>query len=152
MLPGEEKMERENGKWEKRGGLGLTLVTDGALLGIKPIGSDAEHVIALDADAVDNRTYDGAGLYGFAQATRSRSGGFLGGALGGHRRILARGGLPSITGKRHPGNTRDASFKGESGPTRRIGQWRAGRRINNACKEFRESRAALVRMKSLAPS
>ncbi len=75
----------------------LTLVTDGALLGIKPVGSDAEHVIALDADAVDDRTYDGAGLDGFAQATRSRSGGFLGGALSGHRRILARGGLPSIT-------------------------------------------------------
>ncbi len=75
----------------------LALVTDGALLGIKPVGSDAEHVIALDADAVDDRTYDGAGLDGFAQATRSRSGGFLGGALSGHRRILARGGLPSIT-------------------------------------------------------
>ncbi len=35
-------------------------VTDGALLGIKPIGRDAEHVVALYADAVDDGTYDGA--------------------------------------------------------------------------------------------
>jgi hypothetical protein len=40
----------------------LAFVTDGALLGIKPIGSDAEHIIALDADAVDHGTDDGAGL------------------------------------------------------------------------------------------
>ena len=64
-------------------------VTDGALLGIKPVGSDAEHVIALDADAVDDRAYDGAGLGRFVQTTRRRSGGFFGGALGGHERILA---------------------------------------------------------------
>jgi hypothetical protein len=131
----------------------LTFVTNGALLGIKPVGSDAEHVIALDADAMDDGTYDGAGLDGFAQATRRRSGGaFLGAGLSGHKRILARGGLPPITGGRHPGNTKDASFKDERGPIRRTGQGRAGRRINNARKEFRESRAALVRMKSLAPS
>ena len=134
----------------------LTFVTDGALLGIKPVRSDAEHVIALDADAMDDGTYDGAGLDGFAQATRRRSGGaFLGAGLSGHKWILARGGLPPITGgrhPRHPGNTKDASFKDERGPIRRIGQGRAGRRINNARKEFRESRAALVRMKSLAPS
>ncbi len=43
-------------------------MTDGALLGIKPVGSDTEHIIALDADAVDDRTYDGAGLGGFGQA------------------------------------------------------------------------------------
>ena len=131
----------------------LTFVTDGALLGIKPVRRDAEHVIALDADAMDDGTYDGAGLDGFAQATRRRSGGaFLGAGLSGHKWILARGGLPPITGGRHPGNTKDASFKDERGPIRRIGQGRAGRRINNARKEFRESRAALVRMKCLAPS
>jgi hypothetical protein len=36
-------------------------VTDGALLGIKPVRRDAEHVVALDAHAVDDRTDDGAG-------------------------------------------------------------------------------------------
>ncbi len=41
----------------------LAFVTDGALLGIKPIGRDAEHVVALDADAMDDRTYDGARLW-----------------------------------------------------------------------------------------
>jgi hypothetical protein len=40
----------------------LTFVTNGALLGIKPIWRDAEHVVALDADAVNDRTYNGAGL------------------------------------------------------------------------------------------
>jgi hypothetical protein len=64
-------------------------VTDGALLGIKPVGSDAEHIIALDADAVDDGTYDGAGLGRFAQAARRRSDHFLRDALGRHGRILA---------------------------------------------------------------
>ena len=56
-------------------------VTGGALLGIKPVRRDAEHIIALDADAVDDRTYDGAGLDGFVQATGRRSDGFLRGVL-----------------------------------------------------------------------
>jgi len=38
-------------------------VTDGAVLGIKLVGGDAEHVVALDADAMDDRTYDGARLW-----------------------------------------------------------------------------------------
>jgi len=71
-------------------------VTDGALLGIKSVGSDAEHVVALDADAVDDRTHDGAGLRGFGQVTRGRSDGFLSGAFGGHGRILAWRGLSSL--------------------------------------------------------
>jgi hypothetical protein len=71
-------------------------VTDGALLGIKSVGSDAEHVVALDADAVDDGTYDGAGLGGFGQANRGRSGSFLNGAFVGHGRILAWRGLSSI--------------------------------------------------------
>jgi len=54
--------ERENRKRQKRDASSLTFVTDGTLLGIKPIGSDAEHIIALDADAVDHGTDDGAGL------------------------------------------------------------------------------------------
>jgi len=74
----------------------LAFVTDGALLGIKPIWRDGEHVVALDADAVDDRTYDGAGLGGFVQGTRGRGGGFLRDALSGHERILARRGVSSL--------------------------------------------------------
>jgi len=127
-------------------------VAIGALFGIKPVGSNAEHVIALDADAVEDRANDSAGLDGLVQATRGGSGGFLGAALNRHGRILARRGLPAITGRRHPRNTREASLKNEGWRIRRMGQGKAGRRINNARKESRESRAALVRMKSLAPS
>ena len=71
-------------------------VTDGALLGIKSVGSDAEHIVALDADAMDDGTDDGAGLRGFGRAGRKRRGGFFSGAFGGHGRILARRSLPSI--------------------------------------------------------
>ena len=76
----------------------LAFVTDGALLGIKPIRRDAEHVVALDADAVDDRADDGAGLDWFSQATRRRSDVFLRDALSRHERILTRRGLPSIGG------------------------------------------------------
>ena len=55
----------------------LAFVTNGALLDIKPIGRHVEHVVALDADAVDNRAYDGAGLGRFGQATGRRSGRLL---------------------------------------------------------------------------
>jgi hypothetical protein len=51
-------MENRKGKMARL----LAFVTDGALLGIKPIWRDGEHVVALDTDAVDDRTYDGAGL------------------------------------------------------------------------------------------
>jgi hypothetical protein len=56
----------KRGRLEKRDltGRGSALVTNGALLGIKSVGSDAEHVIALDADAVDDGTDDGTGLGG----------------------------------------------------------------------------------------
>jgi len=47
----------------------LSLVTDGALLGIKSIGRDAKHIVALDAHAVDNRAYDRARLDWLVQAT-----------------------------------------------------------------------------------
>src|SRR5437762_5509525 len=62
---------------------------------IKPIRRDAEHIVALDADAVDDRTDDGAGLDWFVQATRRRGDGFLWDALSRHEPILARRGLPS---------------------------------------------------------
>jgi len=46
----------------------LCFVTDGALLGIKSIGRDAKHIVALDAHAVDDRTYDRARLDWLARA------------------------------------------------------------------------------------
>ena len=64
-------------------------VTDGALLGIKSVGSNAEHIVALDADAMDDGTDDGAGLRGFGWANRKRCGSFFSGAFSGHVRILA---------------------------------------------------------------
>jgi len=91
--------------WLRKAGINWersAFVTDGALLGIKAIGRNAEHIIALDADAVDDRANDGARLDGFVQATRGKSGGFLWDALGGHERILARRGLASLESRRHP--------------------------------------------------
>ncbi len=76
----------------------LAFVTGGALLGIKSIRADAEHVVALDANTVDDRAYDGARLDGFAKATRGGSGSLLRDVLGRHRRILTRRGPASITG------------------------------------------------------
>lgn len=64
-------------------------VTDGALLGIKPVGSDAEHIVALDADAMDDRTDHSAGLRRFGRANRKRCASFFSGAFSGHGRILA---------------------------------------------------------------
>ena len=84
-------------------------MTDGALFSIKSIGRDAEHIVALDADAVDDRTYDRARLGWLVQATE-RSGGLFREALGRHSRILtrrgvasreSRGGIPGIE-KTHP--------------------------------------------------
>ena len=71
-------------------------MTDGALLGIKPIRRDAEHIVALDADTMDDSTDDGAGLDWFIQATRRRGDGFFRDAISRHEPILARRGLPSI--------------------------------------------------------
>jgi hypothetical protein len=90
-------------------------VTDRALLGIKSVGSNAEHVVALDADSVDDGTYDGAGLGGFGQATRGRIDGFLNGAFTGHGRILAWRGLFSIEAWGHHGSTNGASLYGHLG-------------------------------------
>jgi hypothetical protein len=53
------------------------LVAVGALFGIKPIGRDAEHVIALDADAVNDRADDGTGLERLARLGRMGSDGSL---------------------------------------------------------------------------
>ena len=67
----------------------LAFVTNGALFSIKSIGRNREHVVALDADTVDDRTDDGAGLGGFRHGGRRWSGDFLRSALAGHGRILA---------------------------------------------------------------
>ena len=124
-------------------------MTDWALLGIKPIGRDAEHIIALDADAVDDRTYNGAGLGWLGHANRRTSDGFLRDALGRHGRILARRGRSSIGSGRHPEDRIHASVKGESRSMPGMSEERTGRRIDNTCKESRESCTALVRMKCL---
>jgi hypothetical protein len=50
--------ERENVTGRKAS----AFVTVWALLGIKSIRRDAEHIVALDADPVDDRADDGAGL------------------------------------------------------------------------------------------
>jgi hypothetical protein len=85
-------------------------VTDGALLGIKPVRRDAEHVIALDAHAVDDRTDDGAGLGRFVEATRGSGGRFLS-AFSSHERILACRGFTSKGGGRHPEDMDVASLR-----------------------------------------
>ena len=81
---------------------GSALVAVRALFGIKPIRRDAEHIVALDAHAMDDGTNDGAGLGRFAEAARRRSSGFLGNAFSGHERILARGDAASNESLRHP--------------------------------------------------
>jgi hypothetical protein len=57
--------------------MALTFVTVWALLGIKSIRRDAEHIVALDADPVDDRANDGAGLEWLAGLRGMRSGGFF---------------------------------------------------------------------------
>ena len=73
----------ERGKW-KREKIGcdnlpclLAFVTVRALFGIKAIRRDAEHVVALDADTVDHRADDGAGLERLVCFRRKGSGGFF---------------------------------------------------------------------------
>jgi hypothetical protein len=78
-------------------------VTVGALLGIKLIGRHAEHVVALDADAMNDRADDCAGLGRFVGGGGRRSDGLLGSGFRGHGRILARGGVSSKEDWRHPG-------------------------------------------------
>ena len=56
----------------------------GALLGIKPIRRDAEHIVALDADAVDDRADDGTGLERLFRHRRMGSSGIFGCGLSGH--------------------------------------------------------------------
>ena len=112
----------------------------GALFGIKPIGRDAKHVVALDADAVDDGTHDGPGLHWFDRVARRRRGNFCGNGFRGHGRILARRGAASIETLRHPreGATHPLSA-GDGG----FGEWA---NTNTKHNEYVESRAALARM------
>ena len=66
-------------------------MTGGALLGIKLIGRNAEHVVALNAHAMDNRTDNRAGLDGFGCSCGNRARSLTGSELSGHGDILARG-------------------------------------------------------------
>ena len=65
----------ENGSRNRRRLLAFVAV--GALLGIKPIWRDAEHIVALDADAMDNGADDGAGLERLVGVRRMGSDGFF---------------------------------------------------------------------------
>ena len=67
-----------------REGRRSALVAVGALLGIKPIRRDAEHIVALDADAVDDRADDCAGLERLFCHRRMGSGSIFGCSFSGH--------------------------------------------------------------------
>jgi hypothetical protein len=77
-------------------------VTGGALFGIKLIGRDDKHIVALDTDAVKNRADDRARLARSFRASKQRSGGLLGIRFGGHEAILAWGCRRPIVGRQHP--------------------------------------------------
>ena len=78
------------------------LVAVGALFGIKPIGSYREHVIALDADTVEDRADDGAGLYRLDRCRGMRLSVFLWAGFGRHGSILACDEVSSKQTRRHP--------------------------------------------------
>ena len=69
------KWKREN--WKRKPAPVLAFVAVGALLGIKPIWRNAEHIVALDADAMDNGADDCAGLERLVGVRRIGSGGFF---------------------------------------------------------------------------
>jgi hypothetical protein len=77
-------------------------VTGGALFGIKLIGRDDEHIVALDTDTVKNRADDRTGLARIFRAGRRHSGGLLGIRFGGHEAILAWGSRRPIVRRLHP--------------------------------------------------
>lgn len=76
-----------------------------ALLDIKLIGRDLEHVVALDAYAVEDSADGAAGLAHGLHAGRVLIDGPVGGRLGGHGRILARGKLHENIRGQHPAET-----------------------------------------------
>ena len=71
MAKGKYKIGGRNLSWW------LALVAVGALLGIKAIGCDLEHIVALDADAVNDRAHNGAGLERLILGRGAQIGGFF---------------------------------------------------------------------------
>ena len=69
---------------------GSAFVTGGALFSIKLIGSDAEHVVALDANAVEDSTANGGGVRRFTLVSGMRIDGLAGDVVGRHAGILTR--------------------------------------------------------------
>jgi hypothetical protein len=84
-------------------------VTGGAVFGIKLVGRDDEHVVALDADAVENRTDDRAGLAGVFQAYGRLVRGLLRNSFAGHGEIIACRSRRPTEGGLHPLGTSSAS-------------------------------------------
>jgi hypothetical protein len=126
-------------------------VTGGAVFGIKLVGRDAEHIVALDAHAVKDGTDNSARLDGIFWAGWVLGGGLLGARIGRHAAILARGSCTPTGGGQH--------LSGASGASSICGKcWNPGTaepRAEGALQQaqastgYGESRAALARMKYL---
>lgn len=126
-------------------------VTGGALFGIKLVGRDAEHIVALDADAVKDGTDNRARLDGIFQAGGVPSSGVLGARIGRHDAILACGGRRPTEGGQHPlGALSASSTCGKCwNPGTAEPRAEGALRRAQASTGYRESRAALARMKYL---
>jgi hypothetical protein len=119
----------------------LAFVAVGALLGIKFIGRDTEHVIALDTDAVDDGAYDHSGLERLVQIRWMRISCLFRCGLSRHGQILACGRPATKENRRHPRDVKDASLsKGNE-------EFRLSCNRAQAAKVYGESRTALARMK-----
>jgi hypothetical protein len=84
-------------------------VTGGAVFGIKLVRRDAEHIVALDAHAVKERTDNRARLDWIFWAGRVLSDGLLGARIGRHAAILARGSRTPTAGGQHLSGASGAS-------------------------------------------
>ncbi len=91
MLLQRETEDREQGRKQgiaRSNRKGSTFVAIGALLGIKSVRGDAEHIVALDADTVDHGADDGL-WPGFNRTRWMGIGDFFGVRLSCHGAILA---------------------------------------------------------------
>jgi hypothetical protein len=87
-------------------------VAVGALFGIKSIRGHREHVVALDADAVEDGADDGAGLERLDGCRGMRLFGLIWGGFSRHERILACEGVSSKQPRRHPGGCQAHPLEG----------------------------------------